>query len=111
MYMVIYNGFKPPRAAFLQWMDAQPKILNWQATSLYPLFMVLWEGTAKELSTAIKEKAGIDLFVVVEAGAEKLGSEVEGWLPQATWDFIREAKPRPAPGQSSPGKPPEPKPA
>ena len=91
VYLLVYDGFVPPRQALIQWLDQQSNILSWHVSNINDLLVLLWEGSAAELTKLLTEQGGIQTFVVVETGPDKFNSESAGWLPPATWDFIAES--------------------
>jgi hypothetical protein len=92
-YLLVYDGETPPRPQLLSWLDAQPRVLNWHASQIHNLIVVLWEGPVGDLRDWLRTHAGLVDFVLVAAGPDKLGTAMTGWMARATWDFIASARP------------------
>ncbi len=91
IYLLTYDALVPPRDAFIAWLDRQPKMLDWQATSIAQLYVLVWNGPVDELRDALHSEAGLRNFVCVAISPHDLGSKLTGWMSAATVDFIRAA--------------------
>ncbi len=91
IYLLTYDALQPPRDAFIAWLDRQPKMLDWQATSIAQLYVLVWDGSVEELRDVLHAEAGLRNFICVAISPRDLGSKLTGWMSAATVDFIRGA--------------------
>ena len=90
VYMLTFDDLARPRDALLRFIDSRPEVSNWHASTLHNLVLIVSDRSGEELTNLLRERMGMDTFMLIEVDSEMVGRQIHGWLPESTWAFIRE---------------------
>jgi hypothetical protein len=87
MFLVTFNGTPETRDLLAQFLDSHDQILDWHSSMVNSVFIIT-DLSVVEVRELLKE-APIRRYIVVEIAPEDFNRTVSGWLPRATWDFVK----------------------
>jgi phosphoribosylformimino-5-aminoimidazole carboxamide ribonucleotide (ProFAR) isomerase len=91
MYLVTFDGLSETRDAVTSFLDSQDEITDWH-TSMQNSVLVVTDLDVVALRELMR-KGPVRRFLVVGVDARDFNRRVSGWLPRATWDFIKRRQP------------------
>lgn len=102
VFLVIFETSGVNREALLKQLSDNSQIKDWQTGTPANLLALATDMSVSELRDFLKTVANVNLFIIVKLDPIRFNSEVSGWMPQATWDFIRRyGSPKPVPATIS----------
>lgn len=88
VYLLTYEPAGVDREALLKALSERPVIANWQASQPSNLLTLVTDLPVNDVRDLLKGLAGLTLYVLIRADPARFNSEISGWLPTATWEFI-----------------------
>ena len=91
IYLVTFDGDLETRDAVKQFLDRRAEITDWHSSMSNSMFVVT-DLDAADLRDLLRSGPA-KRFIAVEVNPKGYDRDVSGFLPRATWDFIRRRQP------------------
>lgn len=90
-FLVTFNGPPEMRDLFTNYLDSRDEVTDWHSSMINSVF-VSTNLDAVELRELLRTSP-VRRFIAVEIMGEDFNRRVSGWLPRATWDFLKRRQP------------------
>ena len=91
LYLVTFDESASGRQPLLHFLDRRDEIADWHSSMTNGIFIVT-DVDVTTLRDLLKESP-LKRFIAVEIRPQDVGRRVSGFLPRATWDFIKRKQP------------------
>jgi hypothetical protein len=91
MVLLTFNGPAGMREAVTKFLDTRHEIVDWHSSMVNSL-LITTDVDVVGLRDLLK-LGPARRFLVVEISPDGFNQTVSGWLPRATWDFMKRRQP------------------